>query len=49
MDAAAWACAPPTLSQDMYDGCKRVSRRVLGVYAEFPGQRYSGLCTARAV
>ena len=32
------ACAPPTLSQDMYNGCGCVSRRSLGEHPEFPGQ-----------
>jgi len=51
MNAATLACAPPTLSTDMYSGCGCVSRRALGEHSEFPGQwrTDTGLCTARAV
>lgn len=38
MDAASRACAPPTLSKDMYNGCGSVSRRSLGEHSEFPGR-----------
>ena len=34
-----WACAPPALSQDMYNGCGCVSRRSLGEHSELLGQR----------
>jgi len=38
MDAASRACAPPTLSKDMYSGCGSVSRRSLGEHSECPGR-----------
>ena len=38
MDAVTRACAPPALSKDMYNGCRRVSGRLLGELSEFPGQ-----------